>query len=79
VAGGWRRLHKEELHYLYASPNVIKVIKLRRIKWAGHVACMEEMRNVYKIFIVKHEWKRSHRRPRCRWEDNIRIALREIG
>jgi hypothetical protein len=54
VAGGWRRLHNEELHNLYASPVVIKVLKSSKIRWAGHVARMEEVRNVYKIFVGKH-------------------------
>jgi hypothetical protein len=58
VAGGWRRLHNEELRSLYASSNAIRVIKSRRMKWAGHVACMREMRNVYKILVDKPERKR---------------------
>jgi len=56
--GGWRRLHNEELHNLYASPNVIRVIKSRAMRWLGHVACMGEVRNTYKIFVQKTEGKR---------------------
>jgi len=77
VTGGWRRLHNEELHNLYISPH-IRVIKSRRMKWAVHVACMGEMGNAYNIVIGKHEGKRPLRRPRHRWEDNIRMNLREI-
>jgi hypothetical protein len=57
VAGSWRRLHNEELHNLYASPNIIRVIKSRRLKWAGHVARMEEVKNAYTIFDGKPERK----------------------
>jgi hypothetical protein len=77
VAGDWRRLHNEELHNLYSSPNIIRVIKLRRMKWAGHAACMGEVRNACSCLIGKPERKRPL--VRCRWEDNIRMDLREIG
>jgi hypothetical protein len=63
VAGGWRRLHNEELHDLNASPNIIRVIKSRRMKWEGLIARMAEMRNAYKIVVGKPEWNRSHGRP----------------
>jgi len=66
VAGGWGRLHNEEFHSLYASPNVVMVIKSRRIKWAGHVALMGEMRNAYNILIGKTEGKRPLGRPSLR-------------
>jgi hypothetical protein len=78
VAGGWRRLHSEELHNLYTSPNIVMVIKLRRVKCAGHVARMGEMRNAYKIFIRRPQRKRPLGRPRRRGKDNIRMDLREI-
>jgi hypothetical protein len=64
---------------LYASPNNITVIKSRIMKWAGHVAHMGEMRNAYKILVRKPEGKRPLRRPRDRWEDNIRMDVREVG
>jgi hypothetical protein len=79
VAGGWRRLHNEELHNLYDSANVIRVIKWRRMRWMGEVARVEEMRNAYSILVGKPEGKRSLGRPRHRREDNIGIDFREIG
>jgi hypothetical protein len=78
VAGGWRRLHKEEFRYLYASTNISRMIKSRRVRWMGHTARMAEMRNVYDILLGKPEGKRPLRRPRCRWKDNIRMDLRKI-
>jgi hypothetical protein len=78
VAEDWRRLHNEELHNLYSSPNVIRVIKSRVVRWAGHVEHLVEMRNAYKILVGKAEGKRPHRRCRRRWEDNIKTDLREI-
>jgi hypothetical protein len=75
----WRRLHNVELHNLYASTNVIRVIKSRKMRWAGHVAPMGEMRNAYKILIVKPEGKRPLGRSVCRLEDNIRMDLRGRG
>ena len=71
----WRRLHNEELHSLYRSPNIIKS---RRLRWAGHVARMEEGRSAFKILTGKPTRKRPLRRPRRRWEDNIRMDLEEI-
>jgi hypothetical protein len=75
VAGGWRTLHNEELHNLYASPNIIGVMKSRRMRWAGRIAHMRKMINAYKILVRKPERKRPLRRPRSRWEDNIRMDL----
>jgi hypothetical protein len=72
-------LHNEELHILYSSPNIIKEIKSRRMRWAGHVARMGEERNVYRVLIGKPEGKRPLRRPRRRWENGIRMDRREIG
>jgi hypothetical protein len=79
VLGGWRKLHNEELHNLYCSPSIIRIIRSRRIRWAGHVADFEEKRNVYRILVGKPEGKRPLGRPRRRWEDNIRMDLRDIG
>jgi hypothetical protein len=72
-------LHNEELHILYSSPNIIRQIKSRRIRWAGHVAHMGEERNVYRVLIGEPEGRRPLERPRSRWEDGIRTDLREIG
>jgi hypothetical protein len=79
VAGGWRRLHNEELHNLYASPNIIRVIMLRRVRWRKHIECMEEIRNLYKVLVGKPEEKRVLGRRRRRWKDNIRMDFRETG
>ena len=72
--GGWRRLHNEELHSLYRSPNVVRVIKSRRLRWAGHVARTKEGRSAFKILTGKPTGKRHLGRPRCRWEDIIGLA-----
>jgi hypothetical protein len=77
--GSWRKLHNDELHRLYSSPNIVRVIKSRRIKWVGHVAHMVEGRGVYGVLVGRPEGKRSLGRPRCRREDNIKLDLREIG
>jgi hypothetical protein len=79
VTGEWRQLHNEELHYLYSSPDIIRQIKSRRMRWAGHVARMGEERKVYKVLVGKPEGKRPLGRPRRRLEDGIRMDLREIG
>jgi hypothetical protein len=79
VTGEWRKLHNEELHILYSSPNIIRQIKSRRMRWAGHVASMVEERNVYRVLMGKPEEKRQLGRPRRRWDDGIRKDLREIG
>jgi hypothetical protein len=65
--GSWRKLHNDELHSLYSSPNVVRVIKSRRMRWAGHVACRGEGRGVYRILIGRPEGKRPLERPRHRW------------
>jgi hypothetical protein len=79
VTGGWRKLHSEELHNLYSSPSIIRIIKSRRMRWAGHVARMGEKRNVYRLLVGKPEGKRPLGRPRRRWIDNIKVDLLEIG
>jgi hypothetical protein len=79
VTGGWRKLHNEELHGLYSSPSIIRVIKARRMRWAGHVARMGEVRGAYNILFGRPEGRRPLGRPRRRWEDNIKMDLREIG
>jgi hypothetical protein len=79
VTGGWRKLHNEELHNLYSSPDIIRQVKSRRMRWAGHVARMGEEINVYKVLVGRPEGKRSLGRPRQRWEDGIRMDLKEIG
>jgi hypothetical protein len=78
VSGEWRKLHNEELNNLYSSPDIIRQVKSRRMKWAGHVARMGEERKVYKVLVGKPEGKRPLGRPRRRWKDGIRMDLREI-
>jgi hypothetical protein len=77
--GSWRKLHNDELHDLHSSPNIVRVIKSRRLRWAGHVARMGEGRCVYRVLVGRPEGKRLLGRPRRRWEDNIKMDLREIG
>jgi hypothetical protein len=79
VTGGWRKIRNEELHNLNSSPNVIRVIKSRRMRWARHVAPMRETRNAYRILVGKPGGKRPLGRPRRRCVDNIKLHLREIG
>jgi hypothetical protein len=79
VTGEWRKLHNEEFHILYSSPNIIRQIKSRRMRWAGHVVRMGEEKNVYRVLMGKPKGKRPLGRPRHRWEDGIRMDLREIG
>jgi hypothetical protein len=79
VTGGWRKLHNEELHGLYSSPSIVRVIKARRMRWADHVARTGEVRGAYNILDGRPEGMRPLGRPRRRWEDNIKMDLREIG
>jgi hypothetical protein len=79
VTGEWRKFHNEELRDLYSSPNIIRINKLRRMRWAGHVARMGEKRNAYRLLVGKPEGKRPLGRPRRRWVDNIWIYLGEVG
>jgi hypothetical protein len=79
VTGGWRKLHNEELRNLYSSLSKIRVIKSRRMRWAGHAARMGERRNAYGIFVGNLEGRRPLGRPRRRWLDIIKMDLREVG
>jgi hypothetical protein len=79
MTGGWRKLHNEELHGLYSSPSIVRVIKARRMIWTEHVARMGEVRGAHNILVLRPEGWRPLGRPRCRWEDNIKMDLREIG
>jgi hypothetical protein len=79
VTGEWRKLHNKELHDLYSSSNIIRIIKSRRMRWAGHVARMGEKRNAYRLLVGKPEGKRPLGRPRRRWVDNSRMDLGEVG
>jgi hypothetical protein len=77
VTGEWRKLHNEELHDLYSSPSIIRIIKSKRMRWAGHVARMGVKRNAYRLFVGKPE--RPLERPSRRWVDNSRMDLGEVG
>jgi hypothetical protein len=74
--GSWRKLHNDELHILYSSPNIVRVIKSRRMRWAGHVARMGEGRGVYRVLVGKPEGRRPLGRPRRRWMITLRWTLR---
>ena len=73
ITGEWRILHK------YSSPNIIRSLKSRRLRWAGHLARIEQSRNAYRVLLGNPEIKRPLERPRRRWEDNIKMDLREVG
>ena len=75
----WRRLHNEELNDLYSSPNIVRVIKSIKMRWAGHVAGMGDEKGAYRVLLGKPEGKRPLGRPRRRWVDNIRMDLQEVG
>jgi hypothetical protein len=79
VTGGWRKLHNEELHGLYSSHSIVRVMKARRMRSAGHVARMGKVRGAYDILVGRPEGRRPLGRPRRKWEDNIKMNLREIG
>jgi hypothetical protein len=79
LTGDWRKLYNEKLHNLYSSPNIIRMIKSRSMRWDGHVAFMWEKRTEYRILVGKPEGKRPLGRPRRRSMDNIKIHLRGIG
>ena len=75
----WRKLYNKELNALYSSPNIVWVIKSRRLRWVRHVARTGERKVVYTVLVGKHEDKRQLERPRRRWEDNIKMDLQEVG
>jgi hypothetical protein len=79
VTGEWRKLHNEELNCLYSLPSIVRVIKSRRLRWAGHVARIGDGRGVYRVLVGRPEGKRQLGRPRRRWEDNVRMDLQEVG
>jgi len=79
VTGEWRKLHNEDLNDLYSSPNIVRVIKSRRMRCSRHVAQMGERRGAYRVLVGKPERKRPLGRPRHRWEDNIKLDLQEVG
>jgi hypothetical protein len=79
VTGEWRKLHNEELHDLYSSPSIIRIIKARRMRWAGHVARVGEKRNSYRLSVGKPEGRRPLGRPRRRWVNNVGMDLVEVG
>ena len=79
VTGEWRKLHKEELKDLYSLPNVVRVVKSRRMRWVGQVVRMGEGSGVHRVLVGKPEGKRPLGRPRRRWEDNIKMDLQEVG
>jgi len=74
----WKKLHNEELNDLYCSPSIVQVIKSGRMRWAGHVARMVESRGIYRHLVGKPEGRSPLGRPRCRWEDNIKMDLQEV-
>jgi hypothetical protein len=78
VTGEWRRQHNKELYALYSSPNIIRLIKSRRLRWAGHVARMGERRGAYRALVGKPERRRPLERPRSRWEDNIKWIFERL-
>jgi hypothetical protein len=79
VTGEYRKLHNEELSDLYSLLNTLRMVKSRRMRWVGHVACMGEGRGEHRVLVGKLEGKRPLGRPRRRWEDNIKVDLQEVG
>jgi len=79
VTGEWRKIHNEVLRDFYSLPNIVRVVKSRRMRWAGHVARIGEGRGVHRVLVGKHEGSRPMGRLRRRWDDNIKMDLREVG
>jgi len=79
VTREWRKLHNEELNDLHSSPNIVRLMKSRRMRYVGHVAGMGVRRGVFRVLVGKSEGKRPLERPRRRWGDNIKIDLQEVG
>jgi hypothetical protein len=84
VTGKWRKQYNEErklliMYELYFTSNIVRVIKSRRMRWTVHVARLGERRDVFRFLVRKPEGKRPHRRPSCRWEDNIKMDIQEVG
>jgi len=79
LTGEWRKVRNEEVNDLYSSPNIVRVIKSRRMRWAGYVERMGEGRGVYRVLVGKLEGRRPLGRPRLRWEDNIKMDLQRVG
>jgi hypothetical protein len=79
ATGEWRKLHNEEMNDLYSLPNIVRVVKSRRMRWAGHMACTWEERGVHRVLVGKPEGKRPLGRSRRRWEDNNKTDLQEVG
>jgi hypothetical protein len=79
VTGEWKKLHNEELNDLYSSPNIVRVVKSRSMRWAGHVARIGAEREVHRVLVGKPEGKRPLGRPRRIWEENIKTDVQEVG
>jgi hypothetical protein len=79
LTGEWRKLHNEKLNELYSLPNIVRVVKSRRMRWARHVGRMGEKRVVHRVLVGKPEGKRPLGRPKRRWEDNIKMDIQEVG
>ena len=79
VTGEWRKLRNEQLSYMYSLPNIVRVVKSRRMRWTGHVVSMGEGRGVHRVLVGKPEGKRPLGRPRRRWEHNIKMDIQEVG
>jgi hypothetical protein len=79
VTGEWRKLHSGELHNLYSSPDIIRQIKSRGMRWVGHVARMGKRRNVYRVLVGKPEGKRPLQRPKCKQKNELKMDLSETG